>query len=180
MTTRGLPAAHEVVTVIPLTLSAGIANRTRDTPLAALADAVKIPSLSATDPVRHAPALVTVDHDTPYARSPVAASLPVLVAISPAAAVTPAASEAPKSALVRFMGASLRSCPYDGNGVGQVMVIGVPAGSSPKIVRAGAGTRTQPWLTWPVRPASVGQPCTATVPGPPPKVSSVSECAPSA
>ena len=55
----------------------------------------------------------------------------------------------------------------------------LPTGTRDMACSAAAGTRTQPWLTARPNTDGSGQPCTPTVPGPPPKVSSVLEWNPS-
>lgn len=78
------------------------------------------------------------------------------------AATTPAAAESPNRLLLRF----IVGVPFVMDQ--EVMEIGVPRGILRNCSSAEAGTRTQPCETAPSRPDRVGQPCTATVPGPPP------------
>ena len=78
------------------------------------------------------------------------------------AATTPAAAESPNRPFLRF----IVGVPFVMDQ--EVMEIGVPRGSLRNCSSAAPGTRTQPCDTAPSRPDRVGQPCTATVPGPPP------------
>src|SRR5688500_12061807 len=54
-----------------------------------------------------------------------------------------------------------------------------PSGTRDRAFNAAAGTRTQPCVTAFPNTEASGQPCSATVPGPPPKVSRVAEWVPS-